>query len=272
MEHYICETLDELAQKVDAVYVEDRKAQTLRFESVGNAELSSFVPFIKQHAYKKDIKKLSVKVSEAQAIYFFQHGFEIEASIMAYYGLQDAIFLVYFLDDDTSQINKRQNEIIDKALALQTKAINLTCPEKIEITPDANIDSPQLNTDQAISFSGRFKTSENDDVMVFNASQNNEVIASATAQYNPEDSAVEFAAFMVNLGEDIHTVISALINYMQMHYRAKGCETAFTIVNANSLTINSICAENQFDFGGTLKNESFIDGKLTHLNTWFKRL
>lgn len=272
MEHYICEEFDELVQKVNATYVEDSEAQTLRFDSIGDAQLSSFIPFIKQHAYKKGVKKLSVKVSDAQAIYFFQHGFKIEATILAYYGLQDAIFLVYFLDDEHVQLNDKQHKILDKALTQQGMSSELQCEEELVITAGKNATEYPKEKEHPIVFSGRMEVEDNDGVVLFNAAIDNLIVASAKAQYNSVDNAVEFSGFMVDPAADIPVVVGALLNFMELHYRELGCETAFTVVSANSLLINSICAENQFDFGGTLKNESLIDGKLSHLNTWFKRL
>lgn len=272
MERYICEEFNDLVQKVNAICVEDDKTQTLRFDSVGDAQLSSFIPFIKQHAYKKGVKKLSVKVSDAQAIYFLQHGFKVEASILAYYGLQDAIFLVYFLEEDQVQLNDKQHHILDKALAKQATNCEFLSQDEIVITAKTDTTENPIEKEQPIVFSGRMEVDDNGDVMLFNATVDDEIVATAEAQYNQEDNAVEFSKFMTDPAVDIPVVIGALMNYMQFHYKERGCETAFTIVSANSLLINSVCAENQFDFGGTLKNELLIDGKLSHLNTWFKRL
>lgn len=272
MEHYNCEEFDDLVQKVNAICVEDNKTQTLRFDSVGDAQLSSFIPFIKQHAYQKGLKKLSVKVPDAQAIYFFQHGFKVEASILAYYGLQDAIFLVYFLEEELPQLNDKQHHILDKALAQQATNCEFQSQDEIVIIAEKDMAENPIEKEQPIVFSGRMEVAGNDDVMLFNANVDDEIVATAKARYNQENNAVEFSTFMAAPSADIPVVIGALINYMQFHYRERGCETAFTIVSANSLLINSVCAEKQFDFGGTLKNELLIDGKLSHLNTWFRRL
>jgi hypothetical protein len=276
MTHYICEQLEELAEKIGATYIEDNATQTLRIESVGEAKLGEFVPFIKQYAYNKGFKKLSVKVSDAQAIYFFQHGFSVEASILAYFGLQDAIFLEYFFDEHVSQITEKQSDIINKVLSLSdevvTKNTNVGNDENIIVTSKKGLMNSPIKRDHAIVFSGRKILTDAGDSMTFTAARDGRLIASAKAQFYTEDKAVEFSEFIIHLDADIRHSVTALLNHMQTFAANKGYDTAFTIVSANSLAINSLCADNHFEFGGTLKNESLTNGNLSHLNTWFKRL
>ena len=62
-------------------YVVDNSSDTLIVDDINDVDLSEFVNLIKQYAYEKGIAKISVKVKEPSAIYFFQHGFKVEASI-----------------------------------------------------------------------------------------------------------------------------------------------------------------------------------------------
>ncbi|WDE13831.1 hypothetical protein [Thalassomonas haliotis] len=273
MERYAFASFAELAREHNILYVEDDNAKTLSIDDIGNSELSLFVDYIKQYADKKGYRKLSVKIKEAQAIYFFQHGFRVEASILAYYGMQDAIFVVYYFNaSDLPGDNVEQDKILDKVLAKD--ALPITGIEAGQVTVSRGCLTNQVEKKQQVLYSGReaARDSAKLESSQFIARAGNKDVAVATAQFNKADNAVEFSNFAVNIGYDASKYISYLLTEMESYYQSRGCLTAFTIVSANSLVINAICAENRYEFGGKLKNESVNDGVLVSLNTWFKRL
>lgn len=273
MDSYAFASFAELAREHEILYVEDDNAKTLGIDDIGNAELSLFVDYIKQYADNKGYRKISVKIKEADAIYFFQHGFRVEASILAYYGMQDAIFVVYYFNEsDLSDDNLEQDKILDKVLAQTALAKDSIKTQEVTVSQGCLAD--QVEGKQQILYSGRQapKASVKVESSQFFARSGNKVVARAAGQFNKEDNAVEFSNFTVNIDYDASKFISYLLTEMESYYQSKGCLTAFTIVSADSLVINSICAENRYEFGGKLKNESVIDGVLASLNTWFKRL
>ncbi|RHW77567.1 hypothetical protein [Colwellia sp. RSH04] len=273
MKHYSLADFHEVAKEHDVLYVEDDEASSLAIYDIGNVELSPFAEKIKQYAYKKGIDKISIKVKEAQSIYFFQHGFQIEATILAYYGLQDAVFLGYYLNNENAGCNtKEQEKILNKVLCENVNEADSGALENITISRDRLANN--VESTKKVVYSGRSacKQFSSFEPMKFFAQIGNKVVATASAQFNDEESAVEFSDFTVNVDYNINNLISYLLMDMESYYLSKGCLTAFTIVSANSIAINTVCAENHYEYGGTLKNESMIKGELTSLNTWFKRL
>ena len=268
------EVFDELTTEHGVLYAEDEEAKTLRVESVGDAELSKFVPFIKQYADKKGLKKLSVKVSDSQALYFFQHGFQVEASILAYYGMQDAIFVVCYMDDELPDTNTEQHTILEQALSGHAARADTHQVQNVTISNAGMAAKVKIEDADKLVYPGRevLTGSNSLESTKFFAQIGNKTVATAHAQFNKTDKAVEFSDFTVNTEYDANVLIAALLADMEAFYLSKKCLTAFTIVSANSLEINTICAENHYEFGGTLKNESVIENSLVSLNTWFKRL
>ncbi|QOL25967.1 hypothetical protein LP316_01230 [Thalassotalea sp. LPB0316] len=273
-EDVICKQLEQLSNEVGAVFVEDRNTKTLRFDSMGSASLSSFVPSIKQLAKQQGFKKLTVKAPDSQAIYFFQHGFKIEASILAYYGLQDAIYLAYYFDPAPNALSAPQAEILDKALSPQTNthSQNNTNEQPIVVVAQASSDQSSVLSTPVETFSGQIKCVSNDQVDTFNGFIGEQAIARVNTLFHQHDKAVELLDFTVDLKTDPCVVLKSLLPFIELHYKEHGCETIFTIVSANSLAVNKGFADADFEFGGTLKNESTFQGQLSHLNTWFKRL
>ncbi|GHF98468.1 hypothetical protein [Thalassotalea marina] len=273
-DYHNCEDILDLVKQVGAVYVVDEEAKTLRFDCIGSADITAFINYVKQYGYGKGFKKLSIRVSDSQALSFFQHGFRVEASILAYYGSHDALFVVYYFDGSEQEFNTRQNDILEKALSYQEQNDRNLEFANITISIAANRNNYPTNVAKKVKFFGRGALNDHElnDTKQFTATLGGKVIASVTAQYNVDEKSVEFSDFTVNLEHDAHELISLLLFEMESFYLSKGASTAFTIVSANSLIMNSICAENHFEFGGMLKNESMIDGQLTNLNTWFKGL
>jgi len=54
--------------------------------------------------------------------------------------------------------------------------------------------------------------------------------------------------------------------------RSAGIITAYTIARAYSFGMNITFAERDYDFDGTLTNNTNISGRLESMNVWHKRL
>ncbi|MEW6982633.1 hypothetical protein AAD001_08260 [Colwelliaceae bacterium 6471] len=256
-------------------FTHDEKTKTLIIDEIGLVDLSSFVCQIKKYAGEKGIAKISVRVREASAIYFFQHGFMVEASIMAYYGLQDAFYVVYYLDKSYREDiqSKPQDEILDKAFSRTKEESNQTTKKHAQIVVSPTKSKRVIDANKQVVFTGREHTNNRHDIKTkFFAQINNNIVATADANYSKEAHVVEFSNFIASLEVDISSIIKCLLSEMQSYYASLGAQTAFTIVSANSLAINTICVENGFEYGGRLTNESIINGSLASLNTWFKRI
>lgn len=266
---------DAMADIAGIFFTHDEKTNTLIIDEIGLVDLSNFVYQIKKYAGEKGIAKISVRVREASAIYFFQHGFKVEASIMAYYGLQDAFYVVYYLDESYREDiqSKPQNEILDKALSRPQEESNQTTKIQQQVVVSPTREERAIKADKQVVFTGREHTNNRHHIKTkFFAQINNNIVATADANYSTEEHVVEFSNFIASLEVDIKCIIKCLLREMQSYYSSLGGQTAFTIVSANSLAINTICVENGFEYGGRLTNESIINGNLASLNTWFKRI
>jgi len=262
-------------------YVHDKEANTLIVEDIGTSDLNNFVNLIKYYAYQHKIAKISIKIKESAAVYFFQHGFKIEASILAYYGLQDAFYIAYYLKDSylTNQFEEKHDAILDATINVNNQPIlnlekNLS-NQPIEIL-SANNQFPISPSKQFVFSSREVPTPKKQGEKKFSAKVGNTIAATATAYLCNKKKVVEFSEFTVNstiestLKPD--QAINKLINEMENYYASLDCKTVYTTVPASSLLINKVCTENEFEFGGRLMNESFFKGQLDSLNTWSKQL
>ncbi len=254
-------------------FIHDSEANTLIVEDVNDADLTCFVPLIKSYAHQLKIAKISIKVQESNAIYFFQHGFKVEASILAYYGMQDAFYMVFYLKDShtENQREEQHNDILNASFSVLNKEhLNLN---DNNITVSSGVTSSTIEGKQHLVFTSREPTHPQKNTRnKFFAQIGNKIVATVNAYYCKNKQVVEFSEFTVNLELDPRIVINHLLTEMTSYYTSLACKTAYTIVPASSLMINALCVENDFEFGGRLTNESIFKGKLDSLNTWFKRL
>lgn len=263
---------EELAHSAGIEFIHDNDANTLIIEDVGSVDLNHFVPLVKRYAYKFKMAKISIKVKESNAIYFFQHGFKVEASIMAYYGLQDAFYIVYYLEDSyqENQFEQKHNAILDASFHTKNDTTDL---EGNNITVMSGIATKPIDGMHQLVFSSREAPTPKKNVEnKFCAQVGNTIAATANAYHCSESNVVEFSTFTVNSTLEPKNVINQLLAEMESYYASMDCKTAYTTVPASSLMINSICAENDFEFGGRLMNESLFKGKLDSLNAWSKQL
>jgi len=261
------------AKSASIQYVHDTDTNTLIIEDIGKADLNEFVPHIKRYGLQQKIAKISIKVKECDAIYFFQHGFKIEASILAYYGLQDAFYIAYYLKESHTEnkFEEQHNAILNAPYKSKTVVQSDLTNDSIKVS--SGFTHSPINGKQQLVFTSREVPPPKKDVRnKFFAHIENKIVATVNAYYCKSKKVVEFSEFTVNLELDPNKVLNRLLTEMADYYAQLNCKTAYTIVPASSLMINALCVENNFEFGGRLTNESVFEGKLDSLNTWFKQL
>lgn len=274
MEHYICESLEGVAESSGAIFVEESNAKTLRIENIEDVELGPFVNFIKQYAYQKDLNKISLKVSEAQALQCFQYGFKVEGSVLAYYGLQDALYVVYFLNGNQPILSNTEHDIIEEVLSNDNSisSINKSI-NKIEVTAKPFIEK-KVKKDNFVNLTGKRNLPYKSHLFIasFAVVSNKVPVATASARYHHKQNAVELLNIEVDESNLNAQYLDDLIDRIEQEFIALGCLSSHVVVSSKHLEINTLFAKCHYEFGGTLTEESFIDGKLVGLNIWFKQL
>lgn len=274
MEHYICESLEGVADSSGAIFVEESNAKTLRIENIEDVELGPFVNFIKQYAYQKDLNKISLKVSEAQALQCFQYGFKVEGSVLAYYGLQDALYVVYFLNGNQPILSNTEHDIIEEVLSNDNSisSINKSI-NKIEVTAKPFIEK-KVKKDNFVNLTGKRNLPYKSHLFIasFAVVSNKVPVATASARYHHKQNAVELLNIEVDESNLNAQYLDDLIDRIEQEFIALGCLSSHVVVSSKHLEINTLFAKCHYEFGGTLTEESFIDGKLVGLNIWFKQL
>lgn len=251
----------------------DREANCLAVDVLDNKNLAGFVESLKFFAMKHKLSKISVRVRESDAIYFYQHGYQIESSINGFYGLQDAFYLAYFIEDEQVSPKKEAqlSSIVERLLAQNETPEHNNIDEGILIEKAAI--PANKHSKQHIEFSSRVHDSELDAYEEsFVAKVDESVAATATAYYREDLDIVEFGNYKVFPSANIKKITNQLVNTMQAYYAKLGCNMVFTHVPASSSTINEVFAVNDFEYGGRLTNEVIHQRKLDSLNTWFKQI
>ncbi len=264
---------EEYAAFAGIAFTHDSEASTLVVEDLGNENLNTFASFIKRYAFQQKTAKISIKVNKSNAIYFFQHGFNVEASILSYYGLQDAFYIVYYLRDSylENQFEEEHQAILDASFDFNNKEYLTVDEPNIQVS--SGLKDVSIDGKQQLVFTGRKPPIPNKNTTkYFFAQIGNKNVAKVNACYCGNKKIVEFSEFVINLELEPQKVLNRLLTKMARYYASLDCRTAYTMVPASSLMINALCVENNFNFGGRLTNESIFKENLDSLNTWYKQL
>lgn len=235
-------------------------------------------------AEKKGYSKIFAKLPLKKADCFFQAGFTKEAvAIGLYDGSETGVFLAYYLQKERAHEPDSDARMYEenKQLALKKKGSQITaldtslflsraCDEK-DITQMANVYKIVFSSYPFPIFSPDYlcKTmrSHIDYFAIFTAGK---IIALSSAEIDRESFSAEMTDFATlpewrGNGFSVH-----LLKKMEESIKSKEIKTVYTITRSASLAMNITFAKLGYDFGGRLKNNTNISGKIESMNVWYK--
>jgi len=228
--------------------------------------------------------KIFVKVPENAANFFFTAGFLEEARIPAFFsGKETAVFMGFYLNAERikeSDIEKIENilkiafgrKTADKVSCSENQFILRKC-NKTDISAMAKIYKevflsypfPIHNPDYLL------KTMQSH-IDYFGIEIDGRLVAVSSAEIDKEAANVEMTDFATlsewrgkNFGQQ-------LLARMENEMKKKNIKTAYTIARAMSPGINVTFSKAGYQFGGRLKNNTNISGKIESMNVWYKSL
>lgn len=238
------------------------------------------INFAKTNGYSK----IFAKVPEIAAKTFFIAGFLEEARIPAFFsGKETAVFMGFYLNAERikeSDIEKIENilkvafgrKTADKVPCSENQFILRKC-NKTDISAMAKIYKevflsypfPIHNPDYLL------KTMQSH-IDYFGIEIDGRLVAVSSAEIDKEAANVEMTDFATlsewrgkNFGQQ-------LLARMENEMKKKDIKTAYTIARAMSPGINVTFSKAGYQFGGRLKNNTNISGKIESMNIWYKSL
>jgi len=239
---------------------------------------SDLIAMARQYGYSK----IFVKVPADHSEHFIREGYVAEAAIPQFYKGEDTgIFMGYYLSElratepNAAVLNKILNLALDKSgTAITSLDKNLFTRQQCE---EGDVE------EMATIYKTVFKTypfpihdpsylldSMQNEVDYFAVETDGDLIALSSAEIDKSALNVEMTDFATLSEWRGNSLGVHLLLRMEKEMRAQGIKMAYTIARAVSVGMNIIFAKLGYTYGGRLKNNTNISGKVESMNIWYK--
>ncbi|MFH1724016.1 MAG: putative beta-lysine N-acetyltransferase, partial [Elusimicrobiota bacterium] len=248
------------------------------------ADLPGIVERIDALAQERGYSKIFVKVPAAAGDAFRGRGYEVEATIPAFFnGEEDALFMARYPDPKRKEGAPRQK--IEEVLAACRARGGAEAPPALDPGLKAAHLEPRHADEVAALYRKVFDTypfpihdpayiakTMGEGFAYFGVYDGQRLVAASSAEMDlagAYSEMTDFATLPECRGKGLATI---LLGLMEDFVRPKGVRTAFTIARAVSFGMNIAFARVGYSFGGTLWNNTNISGNIESMNIWHKRL
>jgi putative beta-lysine N-acetyltransferase len=252
--------------------------------SLAPEDIPAIVPYIEGLATAEGYTKIFAKVPAAAAPSFLDTGFKTEAKIPRFFQSRaDAFFMGKYL----CPIRKREQkpdlvqQLVETARAKEPVSEpalldpNLVCRRT---TPADAVPMAELYRQVFASYpfpiqdpAYLIRTME-EQVIYYGIWDGPTLLALASAEMDPSQANAEMTDFATRPDCRGKGFAHVLLAVLEQAAAAEGIQTAYTIARSYSAGMNITFAKNDYQFSGTLTNNTNISGGLESMNVWHKPL
>ncbi|WP_440950814.1 putative beta-lysine N-acetyltransferase [Methanosphaerula subterraneus] len=228
--------------------------------------------------------KIVMKIPESLENLFKSAGTVQEARIPGFYqGNEDTLFLSQFIDtaraqdDAYDQIQKNIQISREKTSSpsLIIEPLEWTI-RKATIDDISQICALYQRTFETYPFPIQepdyLKKIMNGGVQFFVGETSDGIIAAGSCEIDRYASAVEMSDLAIDAAYKGLGLSKQLLSYQEQQMKEEGIKTTYTICRGEPLPVNRLFARAQYQYGGTLINNTNICGKIESMNVWYKTL
>ncbi|MCY6482963.1 putative beta-lysine N-acetyltransferase [Clostridium aestuarii] len=247
-------------------------------------DFQNIIPVLDDMVKKNQYTKTFAKIPYSLKGEFIKSGYIEEAAIPRFYnGIEDVIFASKYFSEERASI-KQESEM--------KKIIDISCAKnkikkQIELGEEYQFQICQLNDIEQICkvYKEVFETypfpihdekyiekTMNENFIYFSIKYKEKIVSLASTEMDYSSKSVEmtdFATLPEYRGNGFSTF---LLSKMEEKMRKNSFFTAFTIARAISYGMNITFAKSNYEYGGTLINNTNISGDLESMNVWYKSL
>jgi len=232
----------------------------------------------------KKYTKIFAKVPGKMVDDFIDNEFKEEATIPKFFkGKEPAHFVSRFIGAARSFLSSAKKKMIRKNIevALAKKDQNELSKPDAEFRALGQEDAGQLvdlyeKTFKVYPFpifdEAYIKKTMEENIDYFGAFQDGQLIAASSAEKDVENKNAEmtdFATLPKHRGKNLSYF---LLKEMEMEMIHQDYKTLFTIARAESIGMNATFARTDYEFAGTLVNNTLIGEDIESMNVWYKNL
>jgi beta-lysine N6-acetyltransferase len=251
---------------------------------LGAARPTELLPALAACAADNGYTKIFAKIPASAADAFIAQGYEREAAIPDYFGEGvDCSFMGKFIDPARAALPEAAelDRVLDLARSKAGGGISKTLPPRARIRACRPEDAAEMSAIYRVVFpSYPFPIDDPDylratmrtHIAYFGVELDGRLLALASSEMDLESGSVEmtdFATLPEQLGQGFAVL---LLSRMEEEMGRRGLHSAYTIARAVSPGMNISFARLAYAYGGRLKNNTNISGRIESMNVWYKQL
>jgi putative beta-lysine N-acetyltransferase len=249
------------------------------------ADCPGIVEILNNTAYYYSYSKIFCKVPAWFAPLFLADGYTVEAQIPAFYKNREAVFfLSKFLRSDRAQI-------LDAATlhSFSELLTNVNNTEDPSITNKSKPGIRKLESSDADAivklYKEVFKTypfpihdaeyikqTMTENVQYFGVEKKGKIVAIASAEIDKEGLNAEMTDFATISDYRGKNMATHLLKKMEKQMKKQGIKCLYTIARLNSFAMNKTFLKLEYNYSGTLVNNTNIAGAIESMNVYYKHI
>ncbi len=256
----------------DRVYISSLKAEDT------TALLEKIDILTNKNLYSKVIAKVPQNIKEI----FELHNYVEEAAIPSFInGVEDVFFMSKYVDPKRKTIFEEVNNEIKHILKIceesNDTAENNTKCEILRLDKEKLKDLAGLYKKVFISypfpiFDIDYLEKTMDYVYYYGIYQNGNLVSAASSEIDFENKNAEMTDFATDPKFRGKGYASLLLTKMECDMESNGIKTLYTIARAISPGMNIVFSKRNYNYAGTLPNNTNISGNIECMNIWYKNI
>lgn len=252
---------------------------------LADADTSGIVKLLRDLAEKNEYSKIFCKVPKSAAPLFLSNGYILEASIPRFYNNREDVFFVSkFLNQNRFQIaDREQFEKFSQLLKQGSPPMgNPTAPKtdyKIgNLTEEHTREITAIYKEVFVSYPfpihdpAYILETMNEDVQYYGAQKHDQLAAVASSEMDKKGSNAEMTDFATQKNHLGNNLSVHILQSMEEAMKTQGIKTLYTIARLASIPMNKTFLKFNYNYSGTLINNTNIAGKIESMNVYYKHL
>jgi len=235
-------------------------------------------------AFQESYTKIFAKTPEWLAEGFEEERYIQEAEIPGFFkGSEKAVFLSKFLDNKRSNLSEAESEKIETILDLadekRSPVIAINKNPEYYVCRLQHKDINKLSALYAKVFKSYpfpifekdyLKKTMDENIQYYGIYYKNKLIAASSAEMDIEMKNAEMTDFATDPEFAGNSLSLILLRKMEEEMMRKEMKVLYTIARSFSPGMNITFAKQDYEFSGTLINNTNIFGKIESMNVWYK--
>jgi len=232
-------------------------------------------------AESKKYSKIFAKIPEKDLKIFLSAGFLEEAMVPGFFsGYEKAIFMGWYLNPGRSKESNIDNMENILRVALKKRETHISCLENRFVLRKCTMTdvSSMVKVYREVFPSYPFPIHDPDYLLktmqdhfnYFGVEIDGKLVAISSTEIDPNTTSAEMTDFATLPGFRGNNFAYHLLALMEDEIRKENIKTVYTIARSLSLGMNITFSKSGYQFGGRLKNNTNISGRIESMNVWYK--